>query len=267
MHAQGTGPATFSDTARFMCRGYNELPHEVAHRMSVAHKPAANFLRQFPWPASSHIASLLSFFAKSLLAVILLLAVVDDDLILSTYFHGRNLMWYAAILTSVTTVTKTFQLPTRCPAPYTSLKKLLPVLKYYPDRWAPAIHLSPGMERDAALNFVNLEVSAMFQSRLLLFFGEIWSVCTMPYVLAFHVPRHTVHILRFLRANTYHIPTLGAVYHPAHTALIHNVENGDSHNSLKKSWRVSSKTDAGRTSYTIHEREIGLYTMFDDEKW
>ena len=205
LHTQGSvlGPCAFSDTARYRFRQYNELPHLLEARLSNSVLPATQFLAQFPRTIVGHIAALLSFMANSILAVLLLLAVVDDDLMFSTFIHGRNLVWYAALLTTVSAASRAFPLSAQLRKPRAALQRLTKTIRYADPAWTSAD--DPG--HYAAYQ----DMYAMFTSRVILFLGEITSVLLTPYVLGIHLPARARSILQFIEDNTEEVHGLGAV--------------------------------------------------------
>ncbi|KAI1304101.1 Autophagy-related protein 9A [Halotydeus destructor] len=75
------GPRTWSLYARWYCRHFNELDHQLDDRLNRGYKDATKYMNSFTSPAVEIIARHVTFFAASILAVLICLTVYDEDVI------------------------------------------------------------------------------------------------------------------------------------------------------------------------------------------
>ncbi|CBZ52853.1 putative autophagy protein APG9 [Neospora caninum Liverpool] len=89
----------FNGYAYWMFREFNELPHQINHRLTLAAAAADDYLQLSPIsPSVLHIRLLVKYLVGSLLSIFILLYLFDETPLLFIRIFDRNLLWYTIIL-------------------------------------------------------------------------------------------------------------------------------------------------------------------------
>ena len=195
------GPRSWSHTAKWAFREYNELPHLFTRRLHAGLPYASSYIKQFPAPRMATLGKGVAFIAGTVVLALVLLTLVDDQLLLNVTLGDRNLLWYLAMASAVLAAARGL-----VPAPEDSvvhpdsaMQLLVRYTHHYPDTW----HGRAGAYgvRDAFM--------ALFPYRLSILLAETASIVTAPFVLWCVLPRCAGDVAEFLRNNTTHIPGAG----------------------------------------------------------
>jgi len=195
------GPRSWSHTAKWAFREYNELPHLFTRRLHAGLPYAASYIKQFPAPRMATLGKGVAFIAGTVVLALVLLTLLDDQLLLNVTLGDRNLLWYLALASAVLAGARGL-----VPAPEDSvvhpdsaMTLLVRYTHHYPDAWrgaAGAYHV-----RDAFM--------ALFPYRLTILLAETASILTAPFVLWCVLPRCAPAVSAFLRDNHTHVPGAG----------------------------------------------------------
>lgn len=89
----------FSCYAHWAFREFNELPHQLNHRLALAAQAAEAYLYLNPRnPSLYRLQQTAKFIVGALLAVCLVVYVCDDAPIIYVRIGGRNLLWFTFVL-------------------------------------------------------------------------------------------------------------------------------------------------------------------------
>ncbi|PFH33312.1 autophagy protein apg9 protein [Besnoitia besnoiti] len=89
----------FNGYAYWVFREFNELPHQINQRLSLAAAAADEYLQLSPVsPSVFHIRLLVKYLIGSLLSIFILLYLFDETPLLFIKIFDRNLLWYTIIL-------------------------------------------------------------------------------------------------------------------------------------------------------------------------
>jgi hypothetical protein len=76
-------------------RNYVEAEHTHFHRLKEGHKPACEFVAQFPKSAWREIvAQFLLYTLGGVFSILLLLGLYEDDFMTQNLTEGRSVTWY-----------------------------------------------------------------------------------------------------------------------------------------------------------------------------
>ncbi|KAM7540117.1 hypothetical protein Aperf_G00000037063 [Anoplocephala perfoliata] len=188
---------TWSNYARLYLRHFNELPHEMGLRLSLAHKAAAEYLDCFQSRFLSVLASHLIFMLGGLSLLLLLASAIKEGFLhLPGYLAMIALGGIVAkVCISLIPSEDVFHVP-RIP-----LESTLAIIHYMPDKWLCNAHTSR----------VRAEFSQLFQYRFVAAIEEILSPFLVPYILMVSLPRKSLDIVDFLRNFTVELEGVGDI--------------------------------------------------------
>lgn len=237
----------WSEVALWKFRLYNEVDHIFARRCARAHKPASEYVSQFPSPMMSIAMKFVSFVVGSFAALLIVLTFIDDS-ILEVHLLGRTMLWYAAVFGVVLTISRS--LSSDEDAYMDPAKKLHEVTRhtyYAPASWASAgaAVSSGGGDGGVASEFGQFDVAhsravlaefeRFFKFKSLLFIEELAGVILAPYLLYFVLPELSDDILSFLRSHVKHTDRVGDVCSHASFDLSASVDDLVARGKVEKS--------------------------------
>ncbi|GMH34130.1 hypothetical protein BSKO_01964 [Bryopsis sp. KO-2023] len=191
----------WSPLAKWHMREFNEVSHLVEVRLANSLGPSKNYIDQFPNHKMMHIGKLLSFVVGSFTALILLLAVLDDGVMENGHLQGRNLVWWAALLTVILRMSRGLIQEQTAFDPEGEMRAVVEYTHFVPRRWRGKAHTKE----------VQQEFQSLFQYKAQIFLEELASVVLTPFVLYFSLPRSAGAILEFVRKFTLHKSGVGDV--------------------------------------------------------
>lgn len=100
----------FYFAALWKFREFNELPHLFQRRMNLSYKEAQSYEKQFPTPMLTVVSKCVTYIAGGLVALLAVFTLLDENILLHVTIAGRNLLWFAAILSTVLALGRGFML-------------------------------------------------------------------------------------------------------------------------------------------------------------
>uniref|UniRef100_UPI00358F4151 autophagy-related protein 9A-like isoform X2 n=1 Tax=Myxine glutinosa TaxID=7769 RepID=UPI00358F4151 len=191
------GARRWSLYGQLYLRHLNELDNELRARLSRGYKHATRYMDSFSSPALSVIAKNVTFFAGSLLAVLLVLTVYDEDVL-----SVEHVLTAITALGLLITVCRAF-IPAEQQAwcPEQLLQAVLAHIHYMPENWKGQAHKAE--TRD--------EFSQVFQYKAVFILEELLSPIVTPFILIFRLRPKALEIVDFFRNFTVEVIGVGDV--------------------------------------------------------
>lgn len=190
------GLRNWSLYARWFCRHFNELEHQLNDRLNHAYKPAKNYMDAFTSPLLEIFARHLRFVAGSTFAILLLLTVYDEDVIqvvhLLTLVTALWLIWSSA----------SGLIPPEIPPRFTKselYEQILQNIHYVPHNYPPFTPQARSSMGD------------LFQYKLSKLLEDLLSTLATPYVMIRHLRPRSLEIVDFFRNYTVDVLGTGDV--------------------------------------------------------
>lgn len=190
------GLRSWSLYARWFCRHFNELDHQLNERLNHAYKPAKNYMNAFTSPFSEIIARHIRFMAGSTFAILVVLTVYDEDVIqivhLLTLITGLYLMW---------SVMGSF-IPPEIPLRFTKTElyeQILQNIHYVPHNYPPFTPQARSSMGD------------LFQYKIVKVLEDLISTFATPYIMIRHLRGRSLEMVDFFRNYTVEILGTGDV--------------------------------------------------------
>ncbi len=187
---QYLGPRWLSPYAIWQCRNLNELPHLTERRLLASIAPSELYLKLFPASEIIILISGVNFIAAAFIAIILVIGLIDESLLVNVHIGGRNLLWYAPILTIVVSICRSF-IPSReesIHSPNVEMRNIASFTHYLPDRWIGMAHTYKVRDEFLRMSKYNLQIFA----------SEILGIFTAPIILCFVLPFYANDISAFI---------------------------------------------------------------------
>uniref|UniRef100_A0A8C4NC76 Autophagy-related protein 9 n=1 Tax=Eptatretus burgeri TaxID=7764 RepID=A0A8C4NC76_EPTBU len=191
------GARRWSLYGQLYLRHLNELDNELRARLSHGYKHATRYMDSFSSPALSVIAKNVTFFAGSLLAVLLVLTIYDEDVL-----SVEHVLTAITALGLLITVCRAF-IPAEQHAwcPEQLLQAVLAHIHYMPENWKGQAHKAE--TRD--------EFSQVFQYKAVFILEELLSPIITPFILIFRLRPKALEIVDFFRNFTVEVVGVGDV--------------------------------------------------------
>lgn len=190
------GLRNWSLYARWFCRHFNELDHQLNDRLNHAYKPAKNYMDAFTSPLLEIIARHVRFVTGSTFAVLLLLTVYDEDVIqvvhLLTIVTGLWLIWSSA----------GGFIPPDIPPRFTKTElyeQILQNIHYVPHNYPPFTPQARSAMAD------------LFQYKIIKLLEDLLSTLATPYIMIRHLKSRSLEIVDFFRNYTIEVLGTGDV--------------------------------------------------------
>ncbi|KAJ1968305.1 autophagy protein atg9 [Dispira parvispora] len=190
--------------ARWKFRDFNELPHQFQSRLQASYPRAVEYLTQFPQEITRLLARFAAFVAGSFAAVLLVLTVVDHDLSLEFEITPhKTVLFYIGLFGTIVAASRSAVSSDQSYGknPGDILHQVVEFLHYMPDAWRGRMHTPE----------VRAEVEEFFDYKLRIYFRELWSVVTTPFILWFSLAPSSGRIVDFFREFTVHVDGIGYV--------------------------------------------------------
>lgn len=190
------GLRNWSLYARWFCRHFNELDHQLNERLNHAYKPAKNYMDAFTSPLLEIFARHVRFVAGSTFAVLLLLTVYDEDVIqvvhLLTIVTALWLVWSSA----------GGLIPPDIPPRFTKTELYEQILQniHY------VSHNYPPFTPQARSSMADL-----FQYKIIKLLEDLLSTVATPYIMIRHLRSRSTEIVDFFRNYTIEVLGTGDV--------------------------------------------------------
>lgn len=248
------GLRNWSLYARWFCRHFNELDHQLNDRLNHAYKPAKNYMNAFTSPLLEILARHMRFITGSTFAILLLLTVYDEDVIqvvhLLTIVTGLWLLWSTA----------GGFIPPDIPPRFTKTElyeQILQNIHYVPHNYPPFTPQARSSMGD------------LFQYKIVKLLEDLLSTLATPYIMIRHLRSRSLEIVDFFRNYTVEILGTGDVcvfsmmniekngnpaWQPVITSM-HKSTDRSNEKDLEKEQRQRIRTsEIGATRSYIHDR-------------
>ncbi|EPQ26657.1 uncharacterized protein PFL1_05637 [Pseudozyma flocculosa PF-1] len=197
------GSRQYTQYARWKFREYNELPHLFRRRCHSSYPYAQRYIDQFPKEKTAVVARFVAFIAGSFTAVLLLASVIDPDLFLHfDITPQRNVLFYVGVFGAVLAFARGM-IPDEHLVfePEVLLRAVIHHTHYMAEGWKGRFHSAD----------VHAEFGRLYTLKIYIFFQELLSVITTPFVLWLSLPRSAPAIIDFFREFTVHVDGVGYV--------------------------------------------------------
>lgn len=250
------GLRNWSLYARWFCRHFNELDHQLNDRLNHAYKPAKNYMDAFTSPFLEIIARHVRFVSGSTFAVLLLLTIYDEDVI-----QVVHLLTIITVLWVIWSSASGFILPD-IPMRFTKTElydQILQHIHYVPHNYPPFTPQARSSMAD------------LFQYKIVKLLEDLFSTLATPYIMVRHLRSRSLEIVDFFRNYTVEILGTGDV---CVFSLMNIKENGnpvwqpfpnapdklisDMNRSQKST--IDDKENSQRQDYMPIERLVGNET-------
>lgn len=189
------GPRWWTPHSLWILREFNELPHVFHRRLHGSLRPSEKYLRMFPNPVPVVLARGAAFILGGLVAVLLVLGLVDDSVLLHVSLGEHNLVWFAAVLSSLLAAARSLIPPSEEESignPNLQMRRIVAFTHMLPDHWRGKAHTFDVKE--------NLE--SLLPFRVVLLLRELLCVLCTPYILYFVLPRYSDDVVQFFKEYT-----------------------------------------------------------------
>ncbi|XP_054163447.1 autophagy-related protein 9A-like [Oppia nitens] len=203
------GSRSWSLYAKWYCRHFNELDHQLSNRLNSGYKAATKYMNSFTSPTLEVLARFFLFIAGTMLSVIIILTVFDEDVV-----TVEHIITLATFLGAVIAISRTF-VSSEIPSRYTQAElnaKVLEHIHYKPHGYAPYT----SQARNA--------MSCVFQYRIISVLEQLISPLATPYILMRHLRPRALEIVDFFHNYTVDITGTGDV---CTFAMMNIRENGN----------------------------------------
>jgi autophagy-related protein 9 len=243
------GLRNWSLYARWFCRHFNELDHQLNDRLNHAYKPAKNYMDAFTSPLLEIFARHVRFVTGSTFAVLLLLTVYDEDVIqvvhLLTIITALWLVWVSA----------GGLIPPDIPPRFTKVElyeQILQNIHYVPHNYPPFTPQARSAMAD------------LYQYKLVKLLEDLLSTLATPYIMIRHLRSRSTEIVDFFRNYTIEVLGTGDV---CAFAMMNIKENGNPQwqplsLSIHRSQNEGGDVDSKRKSAQVSPR-VRSHTMQD----
>ena len=194
---------TYTPLAEWKFREFNELPHLFRTRLDMSHPFATHYMDQFPKVKTDMVARSVAFIAGALATVLAVASVVDPELFLGFEITpDRTVLFYTAVFGSVWAFARgSMSEENSVFNPEYAMRNVIEYTHYEPDHWKDRLH-SFDIKQDFA---------ELYKIKIVIFFEEILSILTTPFVLFYSLPKSSDQIIDFFREFTIHVDGLGYV--------------------------------------------------------
>ena len=228
------GSRNWTHYARWFCRHFNELDHQLDDRLNRGYKSATKYMNSFTNPFTEIVAKHVAFIASSILAVLISLTIYDEDVI--TVEHILTIM---TGMGAVIAVSRAFITDDTNPMKQTQTDlytQILEHLHYIPYGYAPYS------------NQARTVMSTLFQYRVVNLLEDLISPIVTPFILVSVLRNKSLEIVDFFRNFTVEKQGTGDV---CTFALLNIKENGNSH------WKPSSSPASPSSNGNSHWKPSG----------
>lgn len=182
---------------------YNEPKHLTEQRLEKAKKDMDIFTQLFQPGWVSHIISHITFIFSSILGLFIIMTLLDERILVVVQIGSRNLLWYAAIFTSIITILKSYQTNIQVEQTHKQLLyKLIDKTTYCKKHW-----LENERNSDIYTSFAQY-----YTSRPVKWLKEWLSILVLPIYYWFYLIPQLERIVAHIRQNTTNDSIIGDIY-------------------------------------------------------
>ncbi|CAH0558028.1 unnamed protein product [Brassicogethes aeneus] len=191
------GLRNWSLYALLYLRHFNELDHEVAERLTKAHKAATRYVSAFSSPLTTLIASHVSFISGSIMAVFIVLTLYDEDVL--SVEHVITLISGLGVIVAICRAMQPDENVSWCPE--SLLSAVVLHTHYLPADWQGHAHTKR----------IRKQFEQLFQYRVVGLVEELLSPIVTPYILWRCIYPKSLDIIDFFRNFTVTVVGVGDV--------------------------------------------------------
>ena len=196
------GPRRYNLYATIKFREYNELLHYFEERINKSIKHSNDYTKQFETPIMEVIGKFIGMISGSFLFFFLVISILDESVLLYVKFLDRTLLFYMGLVTAISSLSRSLiKSPEECVYdPNGVMKKIVEYTHYMPKRW----------ENRCNTYIVRDEFLSLFPYKIILFYYDLISVFTTPYILIFVLSKKSDDIMSFIKLNTIYDDSIGS---------------------------------------------------------
>lgn len=196
---ESLGLFTFTQSALWKLRDFNELGHVYTQRLNKSYPKIGLYLSQFSSESVNSISKFLSFSTGSVLLFFLIVSLLNQDIYVT---ENKQVLFFVGLFGAILVVVQSFQSNPLVSTgdPNEKFKELTEELHYVPEAW-----------QKLGTKGKYLEIRKLFRLKWLVFIHEIVSVAYSPIVFIIWLPRKVDKIVRFFRNTSLTVDKLGTV--------------------------------------------------------
>lgn len=195
------GSRKWSPVGKWALREINEAHHYFENRLRRAHYHSREYIEQFS-TNSTHvlIARLVMFMTGVLFFIVLAMSVISHEFIFQIGYLSSVV--YITILMSIISVCRSM-LPNeeQMTTPEEKMREVVKYTHYAPSKW----------QKKANTQVVFNEFTKLFDYKVKIWFMELWSVITIPYICIKVLPQYCDRIVEFMSNMTCECNCIGNV--------------------------------------------------------
>lgn len=197
------GARAFTPMAEWKMRHFDELDHELRHRLKMAYPFADGYLNQFPKDKTDQILQFVGLVTGTIAAVLGIATLLDPELFLGfEVTPGRTAFFYLSISMGIFAATRNAAAADEeVHDPVTHLKQVIFFTRHAPRHWNDQLHS----------NAVRAEFAELYQTKIVIFAQELLSLVVAPFILWRNSGKQSAHIIDFFRQFTVHVDGLGGL--------------------------------------------------------
>ena len=196
------GSRRYSFYYKTKLRKYNEMKHFFENRLNKSIKYAYIYINQFPSPVLEIIGKFIALICGTFIGLFLIFSILDESILLYVRYLDRSLIFYTGIISLISANARSFIVDpeNKIYNPKGAIKKL--------DSYIHILPLSSGSEN---MYDIKDEFLDMFKYNIILFFYDLLSVITTPYIMIFILSKQSDEIYEFIINNTTHHKNIGKI--------------------------------------------------------
>ena len=196
------GSKRYSFYYKSKLRKYNEVKHFFENRLNKSIKYAYIYINQFPSPILEIIGKFIALICGTFIGLFLIFSILDESILLYVRYLDRSLIFYTGIISLISANARSFIVDpeNKIYNPKEAIKKLDSYIHFLP--------LSSGSEN---MYDIKDEFLCMFKYNIILFFYDLVSVITTPYIMIFILSKQSDEIYEFIVTNTIKHKNIGKI--------------------------------------------------------
>jgi autophagy-related protein 9 len=186
------GSRKWSSIGKWKLREINEAQHYFENRLRRAHYHAREYIEQFPTNSTQVlIARLVMFMSGVIFFIVLAMSIISHDFIFQIGYVSSVV--YITVLMSLISVCRSL-LPNeeQMTTPEEKMREVIKYTHYAPSKW----------QKRAQTHDVYDEFTKLFDYKVKIWFTELWSVITIPYICIKVLPKYCDRIVEFMSQMT-----------------------------------------------------------------
>jgi autophagy-related protein 9 len=200
------GLFSFTPTAKWKLRDFNELPHVYMSRLIKARPKIVEYLAQYVNYEFTIVIKFFSFIIGTLFFILILISFLNPNIIISVVLLEKPVIFYVSIIGAIylllKNVTENYDEKLPVYEPNEKFNELVKVLHYTPSAWDAL---------DTKERYI--EIRHLFRYKWIILVQEIISVFYIPvlFIRWYYLPNQARKIVNFFRENSVHVDKLGLI--------------------------------------------------------